>query len=266
MSTKRVLTVANLKGGVGKSTKTVNVAHYAAQYMGLRVCVVDLDAQANSSRTLLPEWGKQTLVASMLFQEEIPESRVPAHVAEHIDLVPGDKRLKAVDAAVSSENVEGRRTLYQLFRRNLRALLQSYDLVVIDTPTTAEQRYYAALVAADFSVTPALMDAYSLQGAGDLAQSLMNTKSQYGNPRHKHVGILPNMFVASSSLHQESLQTLRDAGIKVVPVTLANRIAVQGAIDAGNPVWKGDRKGRRNYKAATEWKAACKAVLTEVMQ
>ena len=266
MSSKKIVTVANLKGGVGKSTKTVNLAHYAAQFLKLRVCVVDLDAQANSSRTLAAEWPNDTLVASMLFQDEVPTGRKPVATPPGIDLVPGDKRLKAVDAVVSSDNIEGRRALYQKFRRNLRALLdqQNYDLIVIDTPTTAEQRYYAALVAADFSVTPALMDAYSLQGAGDLMQSLQNTRAQFGNPRHKHIGILPNLFASGSSLHKESLEKLRNAGIKIVPVTLVNRIAVQGAIDAGNPVWRGDKKGRKNYKAAGEWKAACAAVLNEV--
>ncbi len=262
----KIIAEANLKGGVGKSTTTVNCAHYAHEFLGKKTCIVDLDAQANSSRTIAPDWPKGTLVASDLFQASLPLDRLPMTSASGIDLVPGDKLLKAVDAAVSSDNIAARRALYQTFRTNIRKLMEQrgYDLIIIDTPTTAEQRYYAALVAADYSVTPALMDAYSLQGAGDLKQSLANTKAQFGNPRHKHLGILPNLFTASSSLHKNSLEKLRQAGIKIIPVTLVNRIAVQGAIDAGNPVWKGDRDGRKNAKASAEWKAACKAIFDEV--
>lgn len=263
----RIASIINLKGGVGKSTTVVNLAAYGRTHMNLKVGVIDLDAQANSSRTLLPEWPKSTLLASMLFENELPKDFVPAETPEGIELVPGDKRLKSIDSAVNSEDIAARRAMYQTFRKNVRdlATLRGYDLVIIDTPTTAEQRYYAALVAADFSVTPALMDAYSLQGAGDLMQSLKNTRALFGNPRHKHVGILPNLFHAGSNLHKQSLEKVRSAGIKIVPVTLVNRIAVQTAIDAGNPVWKGDADGKKNYKAAAEWKAACEAVLTEVM-
>jgi len=266
MKTRKIVASANLKGGVGKSTTTANAAFYAREFLDFRVAVIDLDAQANSSRTLAPAWPKGTLVASELFAAERPAGRLPMVTASGIELVPGDKALRAVDSAVSSENVAARRELYQTFRRNVRALMEEreYDLVLIDTPTTAEHRYYAALVASDFSITPALMDAFSMQGAGDLVQSLTNTKAQFGNPKHKHLGILPNLFNASSTLHKNNLEKLRTAGIKIAPVTLMNRIVVQGAIDAGKPVWKGDAEGRRSPKATAEWKAALKFMFDEV--
>lgn len=252
-----------MKGGVGKSTTTVNLAHYAAYILKKRVLVVDLDAQINSSRTLSADWPQDTLVASSLFIA--PPDKSPYQIDEQLSLIPGDEGLKAVDSLVSSSNMDERNVLYAKFRANLRSLKSQFDLIVIDTPTTAEHRYYSALVAADVSITPALLDAYSLQGANELNQSLANTKGVYGNPRHRHLGILPNMYAKRSRLHNESLQALSDAGIEIVPYTLTNRIAVQEAIDANRPVWGGDRQGRKNVAASREWKAACKYILNEVI-
>lgn len=259
----KIITVANLKGGVGKSTTTVNLAHYAAKILKLKTLVIDLDAQINSSRTLSHEWPESALSASTLFIDSALEA--PFSISETMSLIPGDDGLKSVDSLVNSNDVEGRRALYQKFRANVRKFKDSFDVIVIDTPTTAEHRYYSALVAADVSITPALLDAYSLQGANDLNQSLENTKALFGNPRHIHIGILPNMYAKKSRLHNDSLAALEAAGIAIVPFTLTSRLAVQESIDAGNPVWLGSRDGRINAAASREWKRACKYVLNEVL-
>ncbi|WKB50530.1 ParA family protein [Eleftheria terrae] len=261
-----ILAITNMKGGVGKSTTTINLAKYIAQFSKQKVLVVDIDAQGNSTATFLSAVPKDALVGSDLFKAELPEGRLPAVASERVHVIAGDRLLKSVDGMVASDNAAARRALYQRFRANLRAVAQGYDVVIIDTPTTAEHRYFSAMVAADFSVTPALMDAFSLSGARDLVQALHDTKALYGNPRHKHVGILPNQFSKRSRLHQSSLEKITSAGIKVVPFQLNHRPAVQDAIDARRAVWEGDSEGRVNRAAGSEWKSACKAILAEVLQ
>ena len=228
-----ILTIFNPKGGVGKSGTSLNLALYASKFK-LKTLIVDNDAQQNTTKTLCSNVPRTSLFASMLFQETMPDGAGVVTINSYLDLVPADKApLKNVDSLVSGDDKNGRRALYNIYRDNIRLISQGYDLVIIDTPTTAEHRYTSALVSSDFCLAPATMEAFGMDGVNDLKEIVRNVKAQYGNPRLKDIGIMPNMVSTRSKLHTRILNELRAANIKLLPVTVPLRSDIQIKLELG---------------------------------
>lgn len=227
-----LLTIFNPKGGVGKSGTSVNLGLYAAHFK-LKTLLIDNDAQANTTRTLCSRVPANALVASMLFADVLPEGLKPITVNPYLDLIAGDKKLKNVDSMVSGDDRNGRRALYQTFRNNVRSFAGEYELIIIDTPTTAEHRYTSALVASDYCLAPATMEAFGMDGVQDLKEIVRNVKAQYGNPKLKDLGIMPNKVSPRSRLHARTLMQLREANIKLLPETVYQRADIENKLDMG---------------------------------
>ncbi len=247
----RVLTIFSEKGGIGKSTTTLNVVWHAEHYKRLTL-LVDLDAQKNATNSVCSQIPKNALTATMLFKDAMPADKRPVVISEFLHLIPADDALRKLDSKVDLDDIGACRAFYHLFRENLRALAEKegYELVVIDTPPTAELRYTAALVAADVSVAPTTMDAFGMDGIANVKQIERNVKSVYGNPRLKHLGILPNKVQKRSKLHAQFLSELQGSGIKVMPVTVYLRADIEYQLFKG--------------KRSRDMKEACDYILNEV--
>lgn len=247
----RILAIFSEKGGIGKSTTTLNIAWYAESYKRLTL-LVDLDAQKNATNSVCPEIPKNALTASMLFKEDMPAGKAPVVISEYLHLIPADDVLRKIDSKVDLDDTPACRMFYHQFRENLRswAVKEGYDLVVIDTPPTAELRYTAALVAADVSVAPTTMDAFGMDGIANVKQIERNVKSVFGNPGLKHLGILPNKVQKRSKLHTLYRKQLDESGIKTLPVTIYLRSDIEFKLFEG--------------KKSREMKEACDYILQEV--
>jgi chromosome partitioning protein len=177
---------ANIKGGVGKTTLTVNVAHVLAQDLGRRVLVVDMDPQLNATTALLPYQRVQDFRAShgsvhRFFDTCGPGSGlspdtlgpggdpVPVPTGKGFDLILGALdtaflELRALDTARPLDP--------DALRNGLRRIgaYEAYDHILIDTPPTPSFYLVAALKAADRFVSPAKPDHLSIQGLGLFAR------------------------------------------------------------------------------------------------
>jgi chromosome partitioning protein len=248
----KILSVANQKGGVGKTTLTVHLA-YAAMDAGLRVLLVDMDAQKNLGLTFEAAKDVQPgLVASSLYVDGANDAQ-PQMLNDRLGIIRADGALLSIDKA---EN--------QVIRNPglaLRRFSDDFDLCLIDTPPLLGVRLMASLAASDYVVTPVSIGLYELNGVADLMGSIHVIRTQGFNPRLKHVGILPVKTNSRSTDAKKALEVLRNTyGPVILPETLPERAAVRKAIASRRPVWT-NTSGEGHLKAAGEWRAACASIL-----
>jgi chromosome partitioning protein len=249
----KVISGANQKGGVGKSTFVAHLA-YRALEKGLRVLLVDMDKQGSLSLTFNAS-NKNGLVASTLFLDDFVKQPVQ-QISENLFVIPADNKLLAIDKA---ENV--------VIRNPAKALKQyanDFDICIIDTPPLLGIRLMAALAASDYVVTPVSIGLYEMAGVGDLIQTIHVIRTQGFNPKLKHIGILPMKTNNRSTREMAGLEELKaNYGKVILNESLPERAAVRNAVAEKVAVWHKPRGGS-HQKAAKEWIAACDAVLARI--
>lgn len=248
----KILSIANQKGGVGKSTLSVHIA-YAAMEAGMRVLLVDMDKQASLSLSFpAPADAEPGLFASKLYVAGAMDAR-PQVINDQLAIIRADNALLSIDKA---EN--------EVIRQPAQALRQfadDYDLCVIDTPPLLGIRLMASLAAADYVVTPVSIGLYELAGVADLMSTIHVIRTQGFNPRLKHIGILPMKVNSRSKDARQALAALQQQyGPIILKEALAERAPVKKAIALRRPVWT-NTSGEGHLKAAQEWRAACTAIL-----
>ncbi|CAA9890780.1 Plasmid replication protein [Candidatus Methylobacter favarea] len=248
----KILSIANQKGGVGKSTLTVHLA-YAAMEAGLRVLLVDMDKQGSLSLTFPATEGQAPgLAASKLYGAEATDEQ-PQAINERLSIIRADNALLSIDKA---ENEVIRRPA-----RSLRRFADHFDVCFIDTPPLLGVRLMASLAASDYVITPVSIGLYELAGVADLMQTLHVIRTQGFNPRLKHVGILAMKTNSRSTEARNALASMREKyGPVILPNTLPERAAVRKAIAQRRPVWF-RTSGEGHLKAAHEWRAVCEDIL-----
>ena len=184
----KTLVLANQKGGVGKSAIATQLAHYS-RTIGLRVLVIDLDHQRNTSRPLMAHADVMTLpVTSGTVLEE--DATVEIRTTDQIVLLAGDDKLTALEKQAGNHNAFATR-----LRNLLKACDQSFDLCIIDTNPNPDIRYASALISADYALAPVQLNQEAIEGiAGLLGHprfGLSKIKTAL-NPKLE-LGILPNL-------------------------------------------------------------------------
>jgi chromosome partitioning protein len=220
--------VFNQKGGVGKSTITCNLAAVSAQ-RGLRTLVVDLDAQANSTRYLLGAQADSALPGAADFfeqslkftlKEEGVEAFVTASPYPGLDVMPASARLDELHA-----KLESRYKIYKL-RKGLESLGDRYDRIWIDTPPALNFYTRSALIAADGCLIPFDCDDFSRRALYGLLEEVQDLRSDH-NPALEVHGIVVNQFQPRARLPGELVQALRDEGLPVLQPCLSASVKVR---------------------------------------
>lgn len=251
----KILTVANQKGGVGKSTLCCHLA-WSAIESGKRVLVVDMDGQMNTTFTLAKKEDKEnfSLISSMLYQADLPSKDV-FNTESGIDLIPAD---------LATNDLEGLPLDTIMFpTQHLQQFAKDYDICIIDTPPSLGRRLLASLIASDFVFTPLELSEYALQGVESLLETIITVQKKF-NSKLKPLGLLPNLFNSRSKSERETLAELKEQlGPMVLPFLMNNRVAVKDAVKAKQPVWR-HGKGQSGRKAGQEMKAVVEEVLKRV--
>jgi chromosome partitioning protein len=230
----RLIAVANQKGGVGKTTSTVNLAAGLALH-GMRVLVVDLDPQGNASTALGLEHGEGTPSVYEALVDDLPLTRTLRPVAA----VPG---LWGVPATIDLAGAEVE--LVTMERREWRlrdALAQlqersSFDYVFVDCPPSLGLLTVNALVAVDEVLIPIQCEYYALEGLGQLLKNVELVQSSL-NPGLSVTTILLTMYDARTRLAAQVADEVRGHfGDLVLPTAVPRSVRISEALSYAQTV------------------------------
>ncbi len=209
----RTIAFVNLKGGVGKTTTTVNVAAILATDHRMRVLVVDADSQCNTTEFFGGDPAKGNL-AELLRSGNYEDGAwgIQSTRLRGVDLLAGDESLMDLDLT----KVELQTAQAGCLRAMCQALdaMQLYDWVLVDCPPAFNAASAAALLAADEVVIPIKLDAFSLRGMANLMRQVANMRQLNNGLRLS--GLLPIMWYRSTNILQAEAQ-LHKAGLPIYP-------------------------------------------------
>lgn len=225
----QIITIANQKGGVGKTTLSSLLAYYLVDKRSARVLAIDLDSQRNLSHTL--RQCRVEIPTTALFADA--PIQLPT-VRNRLTLIHATPQLANWERA-SPEEANSR---VQRFAAHLEALQDEFDYCVIDPPPTLGIRMVAALASADFVTMPIELEEYSTQAVKDMLQTVFGVRQQW-NPKLKFLGILANRFMHNSARQRAALEELfKHYREYILPVKISTRAAIPRALEEERGVWQ----------------------------
>ena len=244
-----VIAVTNQKGGVGKTTSTINIAFYLAK-SGKRTLLVDFDPQGNATSGLGVD--KQTLEITM--SEVVTGAKTMADV-----IIPTDfKNLSVAPAipALANTEVELAQTQHKFSRLKyaLQTVTDRYDYILIDCPPSLSLLTVNALVSARYVLLPVQAEFYALEGLGQLLETMKLIRKGL-NPMIDIIGVLPTMVDSRTSLSGQVLAEIsRHFPAKVFKSSIPRNVRLAEAPSHGVPIGAYDRfsKGARAYKSVAK--------------
>jgi chromosome partitioning protein len=244
----RIIAVTNQKGGVGKTTTSVNLAAGLAK-SGKRVLLVDLDPQGNATMGsgIDKRELKQTVYQVLLGLA--PAAAVKKHsTAGNYDVLPANRELAG--AEIEMIELEHRE---QRLKAALVPISENYDFILLDCPPALSMLTINGLAAADAVMIPMQCEYYALEGLSDLVNTIKRVRQNL-NPTLEIEGLLRTMFDPRNTLAmQVSSQLQRHFGTKVYTTVIPRNVRLAEAPGFGAPAvsFDADCKGSLAYLALT---------------
>lgn len=235
----KTIAIANQKGGVGKTTTSVNVAASLGATRR-RVLLIDIDPQGNA--TMGSGVDKLHLEVSaydlLMGEKPVTEVRVKSEEGDY-DLIPSNTDLIGAEVALLDEMAREVR-----LRTALEPIQDEYDFIFIDCPPALNMLTVNALVAADAVIIPMQCEYYALEGLTALLGTIEKIR-KYLNPNLKVEGLLRTMYDPRNNLAiQVSAQLLEHFGEKVYRTIIPRNVRLAEAPSYGLPVLKYDKSSR----------------------
>ena len=209
----RIIAIANQKGGVGKTTTTINLSAALAM-LGAKVLVVDCDPQGNATSGLgvkskVKEEENYTSYDLMTTEATVEDCIQDLKLSEKITMkiIPSEVNLSAAESDLN--NVDGRNFI---LREKLQGIKDNYDFIIIDCPPSLTVLTINALAAADSVIIPIQCEFYAMEGLTQLMQTINLTRLRL-NSELKVEGILFTMFDSRTNLSQDVVTSVKQ-GIK----------------------------------------------------
>jgi chromosome partitioning protein len=243
-TTTRIISIANQKGGVGKTTTALNLASCLA-LAGKQVLLVDIDPQANTTSFVGIDKEKvkastyEVLSSQVNINQAIMETQIPG-----LSIIPSHLRL--VGAEVELLNVEERE---YLLRKAFNEVEANYKYIIIDCPPSLNMLTINALVASNSVLIPMQCEYFALEGLGLLMNTISIVREKL-NPELAIEGVLLTMFDSRLNLSRQVAEEIRKFFADKVYQTVINRnVRLSEAPSFGKPIVLYDMlsTGAENY-------------------
>ena len=227
----RIIAIANRKGGVGKTTTTVNVATAMAA-AGKKVLLIDLDPQGNASTSMgVNKRGRmissyEVLIGEAKLSEAVVWTEIP-----NFSIVPSSEDL----AGAEIELVDVEKREFAL-KNALKEEAVNYDYILIDCPPSLSLITINALVAANAVIVPLQCEFLALEGITDLIRNINQIKRVF-NPDLELQGVVLTMYDRRNNLTQQVEEDVRNFfGKKVYQTVIPRNVKISEAPSHGKPV------------------------------
>ncbi len=232
----RIFAVTNQKGGVGKTTTSVNLAASLAE-LDRRVLLIDLDPQGNATMgSGANKYDLESSIYEVMMDEKTVTDVVISLEGSGYDLLPANADLTGAEVGLLEEIGRELR-----LRMALEKVRDDYDYIVIDCPPSLNMLTVNALVAADKVFIPTQCEYYALEGLSALLDTVEKIRT-YLNPTLAVEGFLRTMFDSRNNLAtQVSAQLLKHFGEKVYQTIIPRNVRLAEAPSHGTPIITYDR-------------------------
>lgn len=239
MAKPRIFAVVNQKGGVGKTTTSINLGTALAA-VGRRVLIVDFDAQGNASTGLGISRAERLRTSYDIVVDRIPlEEAVLSTIVPRLDIVPGDENLSGVEVELANDNHRSYRLKEALqsyvTRAEASAELVKYDYILIDCPPSLSALTVNAMTASDALLVPLQCEFLALEGLTQLLRTVEVVRSGL-NPTLEIQGVVLTMYDRRNSLSDQVANEVRAFfGSKVYNTVIPRNVRLSEAPSFGKP-------------------------------
>ena len=236
---KRIISVINQKGGVGKTTTVVNLATALAEH-GKKILVIDLDPQGNATTGLgISNNNKEKNIYKIIIGQENPNNCIQESCVKNLDLIGSNVNLSGLEVETAS-NPKRAFLLKEILDQN-ENLFSQYENIFIDCPPSLSLLTVMSLVVADELLVPLQTEFFALEGISQLVKTIERIKINL-NPGLNIRGILLTMFdkrnKLSNQVDEEARKYFKD---KVYKTVIPRNVRLSEAPSHGIPCIVYDR-------------------------
>lgn len=244
----RIISVANQKGGVGKTTTAINLAAAMAE-LGLKVLVIDLDPQGNASTGLgIPSNAREITTYDLLVEKVDLNKAILETSTKNLSIIPATTDLSSADMELFSNDNRSSLLKSALHSREIEA--KGFDYILIDCPPSLSLLTVNAMVASNSVLVPLQSEFFALEGLSQLMLTIREVR-QSANPGLRIEGIVLTMFDRRNNLSQMVDEDAREhLGELVFETRIPRNVRVSEAPSFAQPVLAYDTnsKGAMAYR------------------
>lgn len=245
----RIIAIANQKGGVGKSTTSINLSAALAE-LGKKVLVIDCDPQGNTTSGFGIEKNdvEKTLYELMLGEFTIEET-IQENVIENLSIITSN-----VDLAAAEIELIGIEEKEYILKNNVEKIRDNYDFIIMDCPPSLNMLTVNAMTTADTVLVPIQCEYYALEGLSQLLHTIELVKERL-NPGLEMEGVVFTMYDARTNLSLQVVENVKEnLNQNIYKTIIPRNVRLAEAPSHGLPITKYDAKsaGAESYMMLAE--------------